>query len=118
VLVFYDGDCALCHGFVKFALPRTPADVRFAPIGGKTFRETFPNGFAADSVIVHRKDGRTLVRSDAVLEVLRLGWPRAIPRPIRDGIYRAIADIRRAVFGKPEKVCPIAPPELRWRLLD
>src|SRR5579885_2416758 len=39
-LIFYDGHCGLCHGFVKFALARDRegARFRFAPLPEQTLR--------------------------------------------------------------------------------
>ena len=127
-VVFYDGECGLCHATVKFVVPR---DVRgafvFAPLGGETFLATIPEGERAaipDSVVVRTRDGRTLVRSAAVVHLLRAlggGWGvvgRAlwiVPLPLRDLGYRGIARLRRSLFAKPAGACPILPPELRSR---
>ena len=41
LMVFYDGNCGLCHGFVQFALSETCGEhsLRFAPLQGKTFQD-------------------------------------------------------------------------------
>ena len=69
-------------------------------------------------------EGSLLVRSSAFIHILkRLGgsWAilgnvlAAIPRPARDFAYDFIARIRYRIFGRPDDVCPIVPPDLRVR---
>lgn len=128
-VVFYDGGCGLCHATVKFVLPRDRRGAFvFAPLGGETFLATIPESERAsipDSVVVRTRDGRTLVRSAAVVHLLRaLGgfWACVgallwiLPRPLRDLGYRGVARIRRAVFRRPDAACPVVPPHLRDRL--
>jgi predicted DCC family thiol-disulfide oxidoreductase YuxK len=68
-----------------------------------------------------------LTRSSAVVAILdRLGgwWRvlaallRAIPRPLRDLGYDAIAAVRKKLFATPTSSCPILPPTLRARFLE
>lgn len=127
-IVFYDGDCGLCHGFVRFLL-RVDRRARFriAPLGGDLFRATVPEAARAglpDSVVLARGHG-ILVRSDAVLAVLEgLGgaWPalaaagRVVPRALRDRAYDAVAARRARWFAKPTGSCPVLPPGLRGRV--
>ncbi|MEQ8819968.1 MAG: DCC1-like thiol-disulfide oxidoreductase family protein [Sumerlaeia bacterium] len=126
--LFYDGHCALCHGAVTFTVKRDrDARFRFAPLGGETFREQFPDAEAQDvpdSIIVRTADGRTYARSSATVFVLKelgggwtiLAWMLwAVPRPVRDLGYRAVAAVRYRLFGKKDDVCPLMPKELRGR---
>jgi predicted DCC family thiol-disulfide oxidoreductase YuxK len=127
--VFYDGACGLCHRSVRFVLLRDRrAQFVFAPIGGETFRAAFRDEEAASlpsSLVIRTRDGRTLSRSDATIHLLRAvggGWGlvgallRAVPRPLRDLGYRAVARARRRLFAAPASGCPAVPPELRVRL--
>lgn len=128
-IVFYDGDCALCHGAVKFILPRDRhARFAFAPIGGEAYSRLLASSLVdlPDSIIVLRSDGSILARSAAALHILRHlghGWrilasvARAIPRPLRDWLYDRVAKVRRRLFSKPAGACPLVSPELRRRLL-
>lgn len=129
--IFYDGGCGLCHAFVRFVVRRDRAgEFAFAPLGGRTCSAAFPEPTApprADSVVLLTADGRTLLRSDAVVHVLRRlggGWGatgavlRVIPRPVRDFGYACVAAIRRRVFSAPPGVCPVVPSHLRGRFLD
>jgi predicted DCC family thiol-disulfide oxidoreductase YuxK len=131
-IVFYDGTCALCHGFVRFAVLRDRRSVlRFAPLGGETFAAS---GLASanwsepppDSVILYTPENKLLIRSDAALEILyQLGgfWKAAasicglIPRNYRDFVYDRIAAERKKIFGGTGSVCPIVPGVLRDRFL-
>ena len=129
-ILFYDGDCGLCHGAVLFVLKRDKAGVfRFAPLQGETLLEWVPAEARAelpDSLVLRLEDGVLLTRSNAVAAMLkRLGgpWPvlgfllRIIPRFLRDLGYDGVAKIRHRLFEKPEGVCPLVPPELRGRFL-
>ena len=130
-ILFYDGECAICHGGVRFLLDRDKAGrLHFAPIGGETWEAVLPADFRAnppDSVVlVIARGSRPLVRSRASLAALGLLGPpwnkRAallgrIPEGLRDGVYRVIAALRKRVLGAPKAACPRVPPELRPRLL-
>jgi predicted DCC family thiol-disulfide oxidoreductase YuxK len=130
-LLFYDGSCGLCHHTVKFVLARDREGTRFryAPIQGTAFTETFPeaqrSGFP-DSIVVRTADGRTLVRSAAVLEIgerLGGGWRTlarlvgVLPRWLLDWGYDGVAKVRKLLFAPPVGACPLLPPELRGRFL-
>ena len=114
--LLYDGSCGLCHRSVRFILAedRSGTSFRFEPLsdGEKT------------SVIVQTADGRTLLRSDAVIHTLqRLGgyWRvigiafGVLPRVIRNAMYDGIARVRYRIFGRTKDACPIVPPDLRSR---
>ena len=130
-VVFYDGECGLCHGFVRFLLARDADGSRFryTPLQGETVkglltpaqRERLP-----DSVVVLTPAGGVLVRSQAVQRALeRLGgvWTvplalsRLVPHAVMDACYDAIAGIRKRIFEKPPDACPIVRPEWRSRFL-
>lgn len=128
VRVFYDGDCVLCHGFVRFALAEDRAGaLRFAPLAGPTFERELAAAARAglpDSVVVLDEVGRPLVRSEGVRHVLATlgGWWRVfalalacVPRPLRDLVYDATARVRKSVFGSTKEACPLMPRELAAR---
>jgi len=131
-LVFFDGQCGLCHASVQFVLKRErPQSARpsFAPLHGATF-ESVRSGLGLkelpDSLIVFTAEGRTLIRSDATLSLLmglggvwgsvgRMGaW---CPRVLRDGLYRVVATVRRWVLPAPANACPVVPEEWKGRFL-
>jgi predicted DCC family thiol-disulfide oxidoreductase YuxK len=130
--VFYDGECGLCHGTVRFLLAEdvTGERFRFAPLQSEACeraidaerRSTLP-----DSVIVLEPDGTLRAKSQAVLHLLRsLGgyWRalaalgRIVPTPWLDAAYDAVARVRRRLFRQPAQACPLLPPALRARFLD
>ena len=129
-VLFYDGGCGLCHLSVRslLAMDRTGA-LRFAPLGGPTFRARVPAAARAalpDSLVLSTGDGRLRVRSAAVLESLRLlggfgrvlaGIARAVPAPLADRLYAGVARARSRLFPPPEDVCPRVPRALRERFL-
>ena len=127
-ILFYDGHCGMCHGFVRFLLAKDRAGAFvFAPLQGDTFVATVPEAERAklpDSMMIRTADGRLLVRSDAALHVLdTVGgrWRtlatllRLVPRPVLDTAYRAVAAIRHRIGPPPPSVCPLVPAELRER---
>ncbi len=128
-ILFFDGDCGLCHGAVRFVLDRAPRGegIRFAPLGGETFRREIPEGVRAglpDSLVVRASDGRVLVRSAGVVRVLhRLGGPWSVlgsilwlvPKPARDLGYIAVAKVRRRLAPLADGSCPWRTPAQRAR---
>jgi len=130
-LVFYDGECGLCHRTVRFALAEDPAGTcfRFAPLQGPTFAESVTAAERArlpDSVLVRTREGRLLERSSAIARMLSsLGglWRVAgalltlVPGPLRDLGYDAVARVRKRLFAEPKGLCPVLPAELGGRFL-
>lgn len=129
-LLFYDGSCGLCHRLVLFVVRHDPLGslFRFAPIGGATWREVIEGKTSGlpDSLVLRTLDGRTLLRSDAVLHIgerLGRGWRVAarfaglLPRWLLDIGYDGVARLRKHLFAPPPGVCPILPAELRSRFL-
>ncbi len=126
--LFYDGECGLCHGFVRFLLSEDERGAfRFSPLQGAMLprlvsenqRKTLP-----DSLVLRSASGELLLRSDGVVHILRrLGgaWRvagellRLVPRPIRDTGYRFVAAVRKSVFPQPSGACPILPQRLSDR---
>jgi len=128
-LLFYDGNCGLCHRAVRFILSEDPRGeaFRFAPLQGETFQTQVSAEQRAslpDSVIVRTPDGTLLTRSSAVFYLgKRLGglWRLLatlgglIPTALADRAYDGIAAIRYKLFAKPSDACPIVPKALRVR---
>jgi predicted DCC family thiol-disulfide oxidoreductase YuxK len=129
-VLYYDGNCAMCHGFVRFVLAEERSGtLRFGPLQGGHFRASVPETTRAglpDSLILRTNDGTLHVRSGAVIEVMKhmgglwhlLSWAlRIVPRPLRDAAYDIIGGMRYRVFGRAPDVCPLLTPELRARLV-
>jgi len=129
-ILFYDGDCGLCHRFVVFVLKHeVEAVFQFAPLQGDKFRANFSKAEVIefpDSLILLTESNELLTLSDAAvyaMKTLSPGWRRlgkvmgVFPKPLRDFDYRCIAAIRKKIFKKPDGVCPLVAPELRERFL-
>lgn len=128
-ILFYDGNCGLCHGAVRFVVwaDRPGTAFRFAPLGGEAFRSAVPEDRRAglpDSIVILTASGELLTKSEAVAYMLRRlggGWRAAawlieiFPLGLRDAVYDFIARIRHRLFRKPEGVCPLLPPHFRQR---
>ncbi|NNE08116.1 MAG: DUF393 domain-containing protein [Gemmatimonadetes bacterium] len=126
-ILFYDGECALCHRAVRFVYTRDRGDIfRYAPLQGRTAASlgVSRDGDAGETLILY-EDGEILERSGAVLRIVELldgfwGWFRVfriVPRPVRDALYRFVARIRFRVFGRSD-VCLIPDSDRAGRLLD
>jgi predicted DCC family thiol-disulfide oxidoreductase YuxK len=129
--LFYDGNCGLCHGAVRFALAEDPDGtvLRFAPLDGEALRAAVPADVRAalpDSLVVATADGRVLTRSAGLLHLgQRLGgiWralaaiASVLPTRLLDATYDAVARARHQLFAKPKDACPLLPPHLRARFL-
>jgi predicted DCC family thiol-disulfide oxidoreductase YuxK len=130
VRVFYDGHCALCHRAVRLLLwaDRTGDRFRFAPIGGPTWLAEIPvpalHSLPDSIVVLTNPAGKILVRSDAVLLLLRQLGPfwrglaalgGLVPRPFRDMLYQIVAQTRYRIFGHTPDACPVLPQALRRR---
>jgi predicted DCC family thiol-disulfide oxidoreductase YuxK len=128
-IVVFDGECALCNGFVAWLLRHDKRGVfRIAGSAGEVGRAVVSSagleGEVVQSTIVVWEGTRGLVRSDAVIEIARqLGWPwralrvgRALPRTWRDSMYGAIAR-RRSRLEAEDPSCGVPPSELvaLWR---
>lgn len=128
-IVIFDGDCGLCNGFVAWLIRHDP-QARFLITGsagepGRAALDAMGLPYElADSTLVVATQHGPRIKSDAVATVLsKLGWPwragaalRWAPRPVRDGIYGAIAK-RRPRSPAEDAACGTPPRELieQWR---
>lgn len=130
-VVFFDGECPLCHSSVAFLLrfDRVGA-LHFAPLRGPLAASLLPEELrevGPDATIVLRQpDGQIHVRAAAIGAAM--GWlpapwkwlakavhsPGALP--VLNWIYRGIARRRDAWFGRYDE-CPLPPPAWRKRFL-
>jgi predicted DCC family thiol-disulfide oxidoreductase YuxK len=131
-VVFYDGECGLCQGFVRFLLWRDAAGKHFmfSPLEGHHIRELLTEADRAalpDSLVLRTPDGNVRTRSESVLSSFdQLGgfWRfvalagRIVPLGIRDAVYDCVARTRRRLFGGTPYHCPLVPARLRDRFLD
>ena len=118
----------MCHSWMK-RIYRWDHKKQFmyAPLEGNTARqmlaELFPN-YLKENTVIYFEDGKVYTRSTAALKIIqRLGQPYTligagwiVPRFIRDGVYRMIAN-RRYRYGQRYESCPLPPIEWRQRFL-
>ena len=134
-IVLYDGVCGLCNRLVQFLLKHDhDGRLYFASLQSDfAVRLLQRHGFdPKDLDTLHvvenfeQPDERVLQRSDAILRAGReLGglWAalsslgRIVPRPVRDLVYRFVAQNRYRVFGKYD-TCMLPDPSQRSRFLD
>jgi predicted DCC family thiol-disulfide oxidoreductase YuxK len=130
-VVLFDGVCNLCDATVQFIIDRDAAGrFRFAPLQSEAAatllrargREVPPGD--PDSVLLVEGDA-VYSHSDAALRIARRldgAWPVfyafvAVPRFVRDAVYRFIARNRYRWFGRVE-ACRMPTPALRARFLS
>lgn len=110
-IIFFDGDCVMCNGFVDWILKIDQESIfRLSPLQGQTATQLLPSlPRERESWSMFYLDGTQLYsQSDAALQVLkRLGgfWSilsliRGVPRFCRDPIYRMIARHRYRLCGR------------------
>jgi predicted DCC family thiol-disulfide oxidoreductase YuxK len=129
-ILFFDGECGLCHGFVKFCLAREVAGARlqFAPLQGETADRLLRSEGASElpDSIVFWSNGRILVRTQAVCAVcflLKAPYPflarllQGLPLILTDFCYDLVARVRKMIFRAPPSACPVVPEHLRGRFL-
>lgn len=128
-LIFFDGVCNLCNGFVRFVISRDRnAKFRFAPLQSEAAKKNLLRfGFPADEMktIVLVQEGKVFIRSKAVLKIVsQLGgiWKLTsllyiIPPFLSDGVYNLISKFRYKLFGK-KNSCMVPSPESRGRFIE
>ena len=110
-IVFFDGECGLCNGFVRRVILRdTRQLMHFAPLQGSTAEAlgAISEGPPESWSIVFWEDDVRYCKSTAVLRIglLLPGWRflskigLLIPKVVRDWVYTIIARYRFRIFGK------------------
>jgi len=111
-IIYYDGHCALCSGWVKSVLRLDDEGIfRFAPLQSSLAKERLAafdiDAETLDSVVLEA-EGKVHLKSDVALVVMSmLGWPyrilsflRLFPLSLRNWFYDWVARNRYATFGK------------------
>jgi len=127
-VVVFDGDCLFCQRSVRFIHRHDRSNAfRFAarqtPRGQQLLGDV-GIGLAPNSMVLMDAEG-TWLRSDAVLRIAgRLGapWSAArlllvVPRPLRDGVYRIVANIRHRLT-RFLPACELPDAGLRAKILE
>jgi len=126
-IVYFDGVCSVCNGFVDFLIKRdTAKSLQYAAIQGDTATQKLESSLLENmDSIIFQSGEKTYNKSNAALmAIASLGgwwkfaiWLRIIPRFIRDAVYRIIAHNRYRWFGKRDE-CRIPTFEERGRILE
>lgn len=125
-LILFDGVCNLCNASVDFIIKRDKGYFKFASLQSEFVRQLLPNllvGENPESIILY-ENGEVFTKSTAALKIashLQFPWNNLkfflfVPRPIRDSIYKFIAQNRYRWFGK-RNTCRLPTPEERTRIL-
>jgi predicted DCC family thiol-disulfide oxidoreductase YuxK len=125
-IIFFDGVCGLCNGFVDFILQIDSKKIfKFSPLQSEYAQKNLPQEYtqSLDSVVVVI-DGKILKKGEAVMAVFnRLGgaWKilaltGMLPKSLMDSGYDLVASNRYKLFGKKE-TCRIPTPDERARFI-
>lgn len=128
-VIIFDGACNLCNASVNYVIKHDPERLfSFAPLQSETGQMLIERHhgpqFGQDTFLLIRH-GNSLVRSEAVLEILRdlpghrirFALLKITPRPIRDFFYRLIAGNRHRLFGR-RMECMVPDEEVISRFLQ
>lgn len=119
----------MCHSWVKRLIRWDKLKIfKFAPLEGEAARNYLSPvqpDYIMEDTIVYYDNGKTYLRSAAALRIIKeLGFPYSllffglnVPRPIRDSVYKWVAD-NRYKFGERYESCPLPPVEWRDRFLN
>lgn len=112
-IIFFDGECHLCNGFVDFLISYdVDRKLYFAPLQGVTAQLYLKNEFVSKpddfKTIMFHTNGRILKKSIALFAIANtLGWPfklllvfNLLPTSLCDKVYDFIAKNRYRWFGQ------------------
>ena len=127
-IVFFDGVCNLCNGFVQFVLKNEANSCyKFCNLqsdfASNFFKEKQFNSNGIDSVIVF-ENNQFYIESKAAFKIInKLKWPYKalnvfiiIPKFINNLLYKFIAKNRYKIFGK-SNVCWVMNEQTKNRFL-
>jgi len=123
-IIFYDGTCGLCDGFVQFVLTYDKEKVyHLAPLQGDTAKQYLPTSEIDSIALVDTiGDDKPLYQSDAILAIFQelampwklLGTFSWLPKRVRDWLYQLVARNRLAIAGKIECRIPAQGDRVRF----
>ncbi len=126
-IVFFDGICHLCNGYINFLIRLDNQNVMFySALQGKKAAEVLTDSQRLNlKSILYFKNGQILEKSSAVIESLSdvsawFFWIKilyVIPAFIRNFVYDLVAENRYKLFGKND-LCRIPTAEEKKYLLD
>lgn len=111
-VVFFDGYCKLCSGWVRFLMKNNGEEkfnfVALQSEEGQKTLKVLELSTVDLTTIIYRRDNTYNSHSSAVLEILHdLGGPwkpfyifKLIPAFVRDYLYRSVSKSRYKIFGR------------------
>jgi predicted DCC family thiol-disulfide oxidoreductase YuxK len=125
-IIFFDGVCGLCDGFVNFILKiDKEKKFMFSPLQSDFAHLNLSQEYTDDlKTLVLMKDGKLYLKSWAIIHILlEIGgiWKivligRLFPRFLLDTLYDLVAKYRYKTFGK-KKNCRLPTPEEKSRFV-
>lgn len=125
-VIFFDGVCGLCNGFVDFVIAADKKNkFLFSPLQSEFAQAELPKNMTQDlTSVVLLKNGKSFSKSEAVLEVLNdLGgiWKlsvlgKILPTTVSNKVYDLVAQNRYKLFGKKE-TCRLPSAEERKKFI-
>ena len=128
-IIFYDGHCNLCNGFVNAIIKLDKKNIfLFAPLNGNHAKSLLKKNniknTTIDSVVLFNNNSISY-KSKAVIEILiSLGGiyrvlvtTKIIPRAILDWLYDIVAKNRYSWFGKEDR-CMVPDKKIISKFLD
>ena len=130
VILFYDGDCALCNKSVQFVInheKEITQPILFCSLQSAYAQQTlnkYHYNFNELSTLVLLIDDTVLYKSTAALELSKFlktpcNWLivfKIIPKFVRDGVYNFIANNRKRLIKK--SFCYMPSPLLKNRFIE
>ncbi|MDA1353733.1 MAG: DCC1-like thiol-disulfide oxidoreductase family protein [bacterium] len=108
-IVFFDGVCGLCNGWVDFLLDiDSNSRLKFSPLQGEKAKLSLKGIQEQLDTVVYYKNHQVFTKSTAILEILKdMGglWSliyifKVIPKVFRDALYKAVSKNRYKLFGQ------------------
>jgi predicted DCC family thiol-disulfide oxidoreductase YuxK len=125
-VVFFDGVCGLCNGFVDFVMSvDKEKKFKFSPLQSEFAQKNLPPEMTANlDSVVFLQDGKTFRKSQAVIKILEdMGgiWSLAkigkiFPESFLNSAYDLVAQNRYKIFGKKDS-CRLPTPDERTRFI-
>lgn len=125
-VIFFDGVCGLCNGFVDFIMKVDKAGkFKFSPLQSEYAQKNLPSAYTADlDSVVAVINGKNYRKSEAVMQIFRelggvwkvISFLGILPEGVRNCAYDLVASSRYKLFGKKE-TCRLPTPEERARFI-
>lgn len=128
-IVFYDGDCGLCHRSLRYIIKRDHNRCfYFAPLQGQIAKDTLSKShLQLDNMIVLTSKNKILTGAQGWIYIMLelRGLNRLIgktcsflPNFILEFTYNFIAKHRKKIFATPSSHCPILTDDLKPYFLN